>query len=241
MATSDQAERIWSEILDTLRGTMTQATFTQLLAPSVGIRYAGNRLTVGIRDPYTKEWLEKRLYARIMDAAHREHPEIEIEFIALPKNSDKVEVNEIEVVGDYHERKNKLIKPHHAILVTDYFRKEWMPLLGPSLAWLILALRRRAYRNFKTGETRDGFKTTYDDLAHEIGMSYPTVQRMMQKKCTECEKQHDIIEHFVPERTPIIKEVARLNGQRVRVGTFFRVYMDDPLTPADEKRLANKL
>lgn len=235
--TTPNAEQIWSQGLDILKGTMSRATFEQLLAPSVGIAFNAPTLTVGIRDPYTREWLEKRLYQKIVDAVRTAHgSEIEIEFIAMPKNG-KPDAQHIEVVADYHERKNALIKPHHAILVTDYFRKQWVPLLGPSIGWLILALRRRAYRNYKTGETRDGFKTTYEDLAHEIGMSYPTIQRAMQKKCTECEKEHDIIEHFVPERKPIIKEVARLGGQRVRVGTFFRVYMDDPLTPADEKRL----
>lgn len=242
MAESEKpnAEKVWSAVLDILRLQLTRATFEQLLAPSVGIAFEHQRLTVGIRDPYKRTWLEKQLYPKVV-AAVREvcGEDIEIEFIPAAASAKALEVGHIEVVADYHERKNLLIKPHHALLVTDYFRKQWMPRLGPALAWLILALRRRAYRNFKTGETRDGFKTTYEDLAHEIGMSYPTVQRMMKQKCTECDKPHDIIEHFVPERKPIIKDVPRL-GKRVRVGTFFRVYMDDPLTPPDEKLLKSE-
>lgn len=241
MAENVDAEKIWSEVLTNLQLTMTDATFRKWLAPSVGISLIEGTLTVGAHNPYAQEWLAKRLHQRLVEEATRVlGTDTKIEVVPLPKTG-KPATEHVQVVGVYLEKRTEIVQPHKQMMVSDYFRRHWLPLLGPTLGWTILALRRRAYRNYKTGETRDGFRCTYSDLAREAGVKHwRTISRAFKKPCTECKKlhkrSHSIAEHFVLEQGPVYQTSKRFS-RHIRVGTRFRILLDDPLTPGDEKRV----
>jgi len=56
-------------------------------------------------------------------------------------------------------------------LCRQYFRLNWVPKLGPTLAWLIIALRSRCYYNKTTGELRDTYIWPKKELAGILGQS----------------------------------------------------------------------
>lgn len=243
MSNKTNIEQAWRQILASLAGQMTDATFKQLLAPSVAISFEQGLLTVGVRRPYARAWLQKRLYPVVERAVHAELGDhVKIDFVQLPADGEKKDdAHQVEIVGVYQESRDDIIQPHKHSLVTDYFRRQWIPLLGPTLGWTIIAMRRRAYRNYKTGETRDGFKCTLPELARESGVEHwRTISRALKKPCAECKrlygKSHPVARHFILEQQWVYQDSKRF-GHRIRTGTRFRILLDDPLTPTDQKRL----
>lgn len=56
-------------------------------------------------------------------------------------------------------------------LCRQYFRLTWVPQLGSSMAWLVMALRSRCYYNKSSGELRDVYTWRKKDLADIVGQS----------------------------------------------------------------------
>ena len=56
-------------------------------------------------------------------------------------------------------------------LCRQYFRLTWVPHLGTSMAWLVMALRSRCYYNKSSGELRDVYTWRKKDLADVVGQS----------------------------------------------------------------------
>jgi len=126
---------------------------------------------------------------------------------------------------------NEIIEPDRVVVMTQYFRRAWVPRLGHSLAWLIIALRQRCYWNRKTGELRNSCQVTQEDLAAEIGVEPRTVRRLL---------EHPLAERFIIEVKGRYNYDQRL-GKRVRETTTYQIRMDDPLTPEDEALLRQRL
>ena len=101
----------------------------------------------------------------------------------------------------------------------------------PALAWLIIALRQRCYRNRKTGEVRNLCQVTQEELAAELGMEPRTVRRLLEQPDAG---------RFVIESKGKYSYDRKL-GKRVRTTTTYRIRMDDPLTPEDENLLRQRL
>lgn len=237
-------ELIWSNVLDDMRGAMTKATFEELFSGSVALAFEENQLIVGVRNVNAQKWIEQRWLSRVEKEVQAfAGPGATILLTQLPRRGKEAE-HAVRVEGVYQDARNDIVQPHKHHLVTDYFRRQWLPLLGPTLGWTIIALRRRAYRNYKTGETRDGFKCTLSDLARESGVEHwRTISRALQKPCPECKRlykiKHPIARHFVLEQGWVYADSKRF-GHRIRTGTRFRVLLDDPLTPADQQKAEQK-
>ncbi|HIC95823.1 TPA: XRE family transcriptional regulator, partial [Candidatus Bipolaricaulota bacterium] len=131
----------------------------------------------------------------------------------------------------YANAYNEIVQPDRVFVASQYFRRKWVPLLGPSLAWLIIALRQRCYYNRETGELRDWCLVTQKELAEEIGVSRRTLQRLL---------RHPYAGWFIEEIQCEYHYNPRLKKQ-VRGASFYRVRMDDPLTPEDRELLQAKL
>jgi hypothetical protein len=53
----------------------------------------------------------------------------------------------LELQERYANAYNEIVQPDRVFVATQYFRTRWVPILGPALGWLILALRQRCYWN----------------------------------------------------------------------------------------------
>jgi hypothetical protein len=127
----------------------------------------------------------------------------------------------------YANAYNELVKPDKVFVATQYFRQRWVPLLGPVLSWVIIALRQHCYWNKSTGEKRDWCLITQEELAAEVGVSVSTLKRLLQQ------------EHagkFILDVTQRYRYDPNLRKQ-VRKKSMYRIRMDDPLVPEDEARL----
>ncbi|MFQ5872782.1 MAG: hypothetical protein ACE5JL_03135 [Dehalococcoidia bacterium] len=82
----------------------------------------------------------------------------------------------------YANAYNQLVKPDKVFVATQYFRLRWVPLLGPALSWVIIALRQHCYWNKSTGEKRDWCLVTQEELAEEVGVSVATLRRLLQQE-----------------------------------------------------------
>ena len=81
--------------------------------------------------------------------------------------------------------KAAIIKPRSVIITTRYFWQKWRPLLGNSLAVLIIEARRKCYRNLETGEVRDWFYSTIDELAQSVGFSAKKIAQLLRRPSAE--------------------------------------------------------
>lgn len=61
----------------------------------------------------------------------------------------------------------------------QYFRLEWVPRLGPSLAWLIMVLRSKCYFNEETEELRDVNTWDKKDLVQALGQSTSNLSKLL--------------------------------------------------------------
>lgn len=126
---------------------------------------------------------------------------------------------------------NEIVKPDRVFVATQYFRKKWLPLLGPSLAWVIVALRQHCYWNKETGEKRDWCLISQEELANEVGISVATLKRLL---------KHEHADKFIIDITHRYR-YDRKRRKQVRRKSMYRIRMDDPLIPEDEVRLKDLL
>jgi hypothetical protein len=126
---------------------------------------------------------------------------------------------------------NEITKPKQVFVDSQYFRKKWVPLLGHSLGWLVVALRQHCYWNRQTGELRDWCVVSQEEIAEEVGIDSRTLRRLLKREYAD---------KFVLEVDKRYRYDSKL-GKQVRVKTFYRIRMDDPLTPEDEQLLRKRL
>ncbi len=111
-----------------------------------------------------------------------------------------------------------ILQPDRRDLETQYFRKQWVPLLAPGPAWLVMAVRRRCYAGGT--EIRNDFSVGKSEMARRLGVSGTTLRRFLQNEYLPEFFQTDDGDPWQPGH-------FRLAG---------RVRMTDPLTPADQNR-----
>jgi len=59
------AEQAWQSVLGQLQMEMPRASFESWVRDSKAVRYDGNTLSVGVRNVYTRDWLESRLQSTV--------------------------------------------------------------------------------------------------------------------------------------------------------------------------------
>jgi hypothetical protein len=126
---------------------------------------------------------------------------------------------------------NEIVKPDRVFVATQYFRKKWVPLLGPGLAWVIVALRQHCYWSRETGEKRDWCIISQEELAEEVGISLATLKRLF---------KHPYAGRFIMDVSKRYR-YDKTKRKQVRKNSRYRIRMDDPLVPEDEKRLKKLL
>lgn len=117
-------------------------------------------------------------------------------------------------------------KLHHhltelgGVMCRQYFRTQWVPILKPSSAWLIMILRSRCYYNPKTKEMRDSYTWKKKDIANTLGQSTQNLKLLLNKAN---------IKEFI---TIIEDEETDNQGWSITL----KVLMDrEPLTPESQR------
>ena len=130
---------------------------------------------------------------------------------------------------------NRIIQPNKVYVGWQYFRMEWVRLLGHTLAWLVIYLRRHCFWDEKSGELRDTHVTYKKDLARAIGQTTRNLANLM-------DNPHAAL-FFSVGQTPEASDTPDGRPKTTRnQPTLYRVRMiDEPLTPDDQQQVAGEL
>jgi hypothetical protein len=130
----------------------------------------------------------------------------------MPEN-DKT----LTLYGVYNTLYSATTRPDFKFAVTRYFIDEWVPLLGPSLAWLVVGLRQHCYWN----QRRNWCIIDKAGLARDTALNERTIERCLKK----------------PFSNWFIMEIARRYRYRVQIGkkvrdkNRYQLLLDEPLSP----------
>ena len=151
----------------------------------------------------------------------------------------------ITVRPGYASALNEVIEPDKILVLTRYFVRRWMPLLGDNGTRIVIALRSLGYFNRQTGETRDGVEIDLPELAALCGVSVPTIKREFGEKHGKDRKpipgsqQNPTLHLFVKKDRQYWRDPV--TNRLLRTANIYRVLMDDPLHPDDLPRLQEVL
>jgi len=127
----------------------------------------------------------------------------------------------------YIDARNAITQPDKMVFLSQYFRRSWMPALGPLGTAIVIYLRGACYHNRKSGETRDTVQISQREIAAGCGCSVPTIKRELER--------NEALRRFVGISPEWERDGA--SGRVRQLENHYKVAMDDPLTEADEARL----
>ena len=127
----------------------------------------------------------------------------------------------------YIDARNAITQPDKMVFLSQYFRRSWMPTLGPLGTAIVIYLRGACYHNRKSGETRDTVQIAQREIAAGCGCSVPTIKRELER--------NEALRRFVRISPEWERDGA--SGRVRQLENHYKVAMDDPLTEADEARL----
>ena len=137
----------------------------------------------------------------------------------------------MEITAHYLDERNAITEPDKMVFVSQYFRRHWMPRLGPLGTVIVIYLRGACYHNRRSGETRDTVQLPQRQIAAGCGCSVATLKRELEK--------NEALRRFVHVAHEWERDGA--TGRVRQVENHYKVAMDDPLTEADELRLRERL
>ena len=131
------------------------------------------------------------------------------------------------IQGTYNTLYNAITRPDRKFVVTHYFLDEWVPILGPSLAWLVVGLRQRCFWNNR----HDWCIVDKGTLARETAMQERTIERSLRKPFSDW---------FVLDITHRYRYRTDL-GKKVRDKNRYHLLLDEPLSPRHQIGLTTLL
>ncbi len=138
---------------------------------------------------------------------------------------------------------DRLVTQGDFILVTWYFLKHWLPVLGADAAMFVLGLRNLCYFNDETGEIRDEvwMDGGYETIANRLGINNPrVVANWLPVRIDRGKRKDKLSERTVEElfRRQRLQDLLSLFVERTdhrinsegNYGWKFKVQRVDPLT-----------
>ena len=139
---------------------------------------------------------------------------------------------------------DRLVTQGDFILVSWYFLKHWLPVLGADAAMFVLVLRNLCYFNDETGEIRDEvwMDGGYEAIANRLGINNPrVVANWLPVRIERGKRKDELSERTVEElsRRQRLQDLLSLFVERTdhrinsegSYGWKFKVQRVDPLTP----------
>lgn len=121
-----------------------------------------------------------------------------------------------------------IVADDHAYLDTQYFREQWLPILGPGPTLLLTYLRSFCFYNEESGELRDVVAIVSGELEEVLQTTSRTVRRWMGK--IEKKAAHDTC------FGPFLRQLGTEKLANQKVQTTYRVNLRTPLTKSDLSR-----
>jgi hypothetical protein len=130
---------------------------------------------------------------------------------------------DLQITADHLRAYDAIVRPTSIIPVPRYFIDKWVPLLGPSRAWLALAFRQIAFVSRSEGG-EVVIQTTLRRLSIWCGLSHVRIHQLLQDP--------GLLDWFVRP------SLSSSSGDKARSApSDYRVRADVPLSPEDQSRL----
>jgi hypothetical protein len=118
-----------------------------------------------------------------------------------------------------------VVRPNAILPIPRYFTEEWLPLLGTSRAWLVLAFRQVAFVSRSSSE-EVLVRTTLRKLGRWCGLTHVRIHQVL--------KDPGYLTWFVRSPQGVLSDRQYPRSQP----TSYMVRSDIPLTPYDQARLS---
>lgn len=232
---------VWEQAKEDLRlGVGSKAIYNDLFLGSELLGQEGDTYIIGVASHQVRERIEGRLnglVVRMLSGIAGKPVDVRFKVIdanvTIVRRIEEDEEENIQGDGVYLDRRNAIIQPNKIEVHTQYFRHRWRPLLGTLVSELIRELRQRCYHN----GGRSTFKTNFGSLAKALKVSEVTIKRTFARN-KDGEFKNEYLGYFIKDME--ILRYRREDGTLRGAGTRFTIYLDEPLTPADEKKLAKE-
>ena len=149
----------------------------------------------------------------------------EIDKKASIKDQDFLSDLAVDLAPEALRAYDAVVRPNAILPIPRYFTEEWLPLLGTSRAWLVLAFRQVAFVSRSSSE-EVLVRTTLRKLGRWCGLTHVRIHQVL--------KDPEFLNWFV--RSPL-GELSDRQSPRSQP-TSYMVRSDIPLTPQDQARLS---
>ena len=222
-------EQAWRAALEQLQMEMPKATFDTWVRDTDFVSFEDGVFVIGAANEYAREWLEGRLSStatRLLTGLMNQS--VDVRFIVSKPDMSAEEGSHAEQGESQTAEEDKNLKiqlvhaslrdefvhPNRVIVIPGYFQR-WLPYLGPTLAWIVVAFRQAMFMaTHREARTDVDFEISPVSVARWAGISRTTLWR----------KLDDWMLGWFIERTD-------------REKNTFRFVASMPLTPGDAESL----
>jgi len=166
------AEQAWQSALGQLQTEMPKGSFDTWVRDTRVISYANGKFVIGVRNSYTRDWLDSRLSStanRLLMGMMNQSVDVEFVITETETESDDLvgsqddlpdKNDELSVEAHYDLAYDEIVIPEHVTVVPRYFLRH-LRLIGPDLGWLYLGFRQAAFNaGARSGKKSERFSGT---------------------------------------------------------------------------------
>ena len=187
-------EQAWRAALEQLQMEMPKATFDTWVRDTDFVSFEDGVFVIGAANEYARQWLEGRLSStatRLLTGLMNQS--VEVRFIVSQPDMSEEEGSHAEqgVSQTAEEDKNlkiqlvhaslrdEFVHPNRVIVIPGYFQR-WLPYLGPTLAWIVVAFRQAMFMaTHREARTDVDFEISPASVARWAGISRTTLWRKL--------------------------------------------------------------
>jgi hypothetical protein len=225
-----KAEQAWKFALDQLHMEIPKATFDSWVRGARFESYEDGVFEVGVTNEYTREWLEGRLSStvtRLLTGLMNRSVQVHF-FVHDPDSGEEEDVQgdrsalrlseeekQYKIKLAHASLRDEFIHPHRVTVIPGYFQR-WLPYLGPTLAWIVVAFRQAMFMaTHQEACAEVNFAVSPSSVARWAGIYRTTLWRRLDDK-------------------PLGWFLKRIQ----RGDNVFRFIASMPLTPGDAEALS---
>jgi len=187
-------EQAWRAALEQLQMEMPKATFDTWVHDTNFVSFEDGLFVIGSANEYTREWLEGRLSStatRLLTGLMNQS--IDVRFIVCKPDMGEEEGAQVDqsVLQTAEGEKNlkiqlvhaslrdEFVHPNRVIVIPGYFQR-WLPYLGPTLAWIVVAFRQAMFMaTHREARTDVDFEISPASVARWAGIGRTTLWRKL--------------------------------------------------------------
>lgn len=236
-------QQAWQSALGQLQMEMPKASFDTWVRDTRPVSFEDGLLTIGVRNDYTREWLESRLtstISRLMMGILNQTVSVRFTVIEFKEGQDGVEgddeqqdqsLDENERLREltrtaYAVQYDRIVNPYRRIIVDGYLARH-VPEIGSRLAWLYIGCHQGAWMDGR----REGAWIVHLPvplISRYTGLSQSATKRLLYNPET-WEALAGLLERPEQEK----KWKTHRDGRLHRAPIGYAVHMTLPLTWAD--------